>query len=182
MKKIALLILASVVLFGCTTPNPPQSSVLPSINQTKYLQDASYCEKDSDCLMFNDFCGCDCAIPINKWNIYEAQCKQVSPCPTYTCPQSTAVCKNKKCTEIVSNPSINPKYLQDPQYCEKDLDCGLQETCQTSTDCGLPVPRNIYNIGSVKCQPCDSGCMICNQFIESKSVCKQNKCTLVPAV
>ncbi|HLC48556.1 MAG TPA: hypothetical protein VJI13_05775 [Candidatus Norongarragalinales archaeon] len=65
MMKMAFLVLASVLLFGCTTQNPPQSTPSPTID-AKYLNDPLYCENDEDCTRQQTSC---CYGPVNIYNV-----------------------------------------------------------------------------------------------------------------
>jgi hypothetical protein len=129
MKQILVfVVLAGILIFGCTSPNPPTNTATttttPSTMQTstnqpaattpayltapnqKYAQSPLYCEQDSDCVkQLVDCVTCTCPNAINKYFYVDLKCPKdplANGC-SLNCPADIpAKCDNSICTIVMN--------------------------------------------------------------------------------
>lgn len=71
----------------------------------------------------------------------------------------------------------DPKFLNNPLYCEEDSHCTFQETEATCRSCDCPKPINIKNRKEIDCSKISA---VCNVYCQpSKVKCTNNKCVIV---
>lgn len=69
----------------------------------------------------------------------------------------------------------NHKFLQNPQYCEKDSDCGIETYCQGSCKC--PQPKNKQNLKTSTCNTQTPRCLVRCAAID-KLICDNHQCSI----
>lgn len=94
---------------GIFTTDPSQDS--------KYLNNQDYCERNDDCKLLPPFCNCGCPHPGNIYKPYPmASCfPDPTNCPT-RCPPGEAICEYNKCVfspipAASGYPTTNPRYF-----------------------------------------------------------------------
>ena len=132
MKKILILflVISLILISSCSqVPNP------------KSLKDSQYCEKDKDCIIRKYICGDEVQnkyYPYPEQNLDEAEADIICARRwNLTHPR----CDNNKCVARIFSKSLvtNPKFLENPDYCEQDTDCVIRELV-----CGPGVQNKYY--------------------------------------
>lgn len=128
------------------------------------IVDEKYCEKDEDCIIETDCCGCNYIIK-NKKYLSKQECENV-------------VCVAKVCVAPIF-PTCFKNKCSESNYCEEDSDCyflntNIENFCVNTKNKEYVINRyNQIKIGTEKAN-------LLIYDISSNCICKNNKCELTP--